>query len=481
MHALLLILSILFTITSSLKAVEPQANGFSQTIDDFSRCNATVIKAFITPTSYEELSVILKKAKKDGTKISVAGVRHSQGGHAFYPNGVVINLQNLNKILDLDLKRNTITVQAGVTWKEVQEYLNPHNKAVLIMQFANVFTIGGALSVNCNGIDPHHSIFIESVLSIKIMNAEGNILTASRTENPELFKLAIGGYGLFGIILEATIAITENKLYRRSSQRMSLEEYVQFAPTVRDDHNLGFHFATLALKPRRKKLFHEVTAIQYRTIDEKKLSKKAYARHNKLRKEKHIGIKKAGISFLRKSATVKAHQVAPDWAADHDIRSRNNIMSPPVSHVYYESSKETDLLQEYFIPPHKLVEFITVLETATRKFKINLMHVALRFIPKNNESFLSYVRQDSIGIVILFCQKLTPECCQKSAEWSAALIESARAAGGTYYLPIQLQASNEQIREIYPLLDDFFKRKKQYDPEERFMNCFYQKYAAPQK
>ena len=53
----------------------------------------------------------------------------------------------------------------------------------------------------------------DSIRSLRVMLADGKAVTASRTENPELFDLVVGGYGLFGIILSAELDVVPNALY----------------------------------------------------------------------------------------------------------------------------------------------------------------------------------------------------------------------------------------------------------------------------
>lgn len=124
-------------------------------INDFSRLNQTAIHAYYEPKTYDDLKDILTYAHNYKLKVCMAGARHSQGGQAFYQNAIVISLKYLNRIVDFDPQQKLLTIQTGATWKQVQEFLNPHNCAVKIMQFANFFSLGGSLSVNCNGIDPH--------------------------------------------------------------------------------------------------------------------------------------------------------------------------------------------------------------------------------------------------------------------------------------------------------------------------------------
>src|SRR5690606_36475108 len=93
-------------------------------------------------------------------------------------------------------------------------YLEPHGKSVAIMQSNNSFTVGGSLSVNCHGWTYNQPPIASTVESFRLMQADGTIIRCSREENSELFGLVLGGYGLFGIILDADLRVVPNSRYR---------------------------------------------------------------------------------------------------------------------------------------------------------------------------------------------------------------------------------------------------------------------------
>ena len=448
-------------------------------INDFSCLNETEIYDIVAPACYEELSQAFQDARNRNLKISIAGTRHSQGGHAFYTHARVIELKKLNKILDFDATQKTITVQTGATWAQVQEYLNQYGHAVKIMQVANVFTVGGALSVNANGIDPQCGPLIESVNSFKIMLADGSLVPVSRTENKQLFELAIGGYGLFGAIVEVTLQVVENSLYQRESQHITLRDYAAFVKAMAADPAIGFHFGMVNFAFSSKKLFSDITAVCYKKIDTAQFSKKKIAFFSRLRRDRPplSYFRRLGLAILRALPGARSWRVPLDESQDGDIRSRNFIMSPPVSQVYYKSAEETDLLQEYFIPLESFAEFMHHLETVTSLYNIRLLHVELRYIPCNTENMLSYVSKgNAIGIVLFFNHEISAAACNDVKQWTRSLIDGAYKLGGNYYLPMQLHATAQQLQTLYPSVGRFFTLKKEYDSQELFTNYFHQKY-----
>src|SRR5207247_1731368 len=75
--------------------------------------------------------------------------------------------------------------------------------------------LGGALSANVHGRGLSMKPIIDDVESFVLVDAEGEVRTCSRTENAELFRLAIGGYGLFGVIVTVTLRLAPRQKLQR--------------------------------------------------------------------------------------------------------------------------------------------------------------------------------------------------------------------------------------------------------------------------
>ena len=74
-------------------------------------------------------------------KISLAGVRHSQGGQSYVTNGIVLDMTSYSRVLHLNSSTRIITVESGATWEHVQAAANQVNLAVEVMQSSNIFTL----------------------------------------------------------------------------------------------------------------------------------------------------------------------------------------------------------------------------------------------------------------------------------------------------------------------------------------------------
>ena len=83
-------------------------------INDVSRLNPTHVNKIVNHQEIEGLQEALAEAREKGLNVSIAGKRHSMGGHAFYHDAVILDMTSFNKILALDPENKIITVQSGV-------------------------------------------------------------------------------------------------------------------------------------------------------------------------------------------------------------------------------------------------------------------------------------------------------------------------------------------------------------------------------
>ena len=113
-------------------------------------------------------------------------------------------MRQFKRVLAFSKERKEITVETGITWRDLQEYIDPYELSVQIMQTYDNFTVGGALSVNAHGRYVTQGPIVLSVASIRLRAGERRECSASSDKNAELFYGAIGGYGALGVIVEAT-------------------------------------------------------------------------------------------------------------------------------------------------------------------------------------------------------------------------------------------------------------------------------------
>ncbi len=113
-----------------------------------------------------------------------------------------------NRFLDFDKDNHTITVEAGITLKEVLSFVQQHHFVFIVTPGTSFATVGGCIANDVHGKN-HETTgsFAESVLEFSLKLPQGDIVTCSRDENSDIFWATIGGIGLTGAILTVKLQL----------------------------------------------------------------------------------------------------------------------------------------------------------------------------------------------------------------------------------------------------------------------------------
>jgi FAD/FMN-containing dehydrogenase len=159
--------------------------------------------------------------------------------------------------------------------------------------------------------------------------------------------------------------------------------------------------------------------------------------------------------------------------------SRNQLLNEEAEIYQDRNEDRADILHEYFIPPHRVEGFLAKARKIIPQHEGDLLNVTVRNVHEDTDTFLRYADRDLFAFVMLFNQARTPNADSRMEAMTRELIDAALEADGRYYLPYRLHATNEQFAKAYPQAAEFFRLKRQYDPEEIFQNQFYLKYGSP--
>jgi FAD/FMN-containing dehydrogenase len=453
-------------------------------VNDASCLNQTSIYGIVRVHTVQDLRDSLEFARANHLRVSIAGQRHSMGGQSFSRGGLILDMRGFNQI-SIDRERAIAHVQTGATWAQVQQLADHEGLSVLAMQSINVFSIGGSLSVNGHGIAHRPGPLASTVLAMRIMLANGEIKEASPTENPELFHLALGGYGLFGIILDADLQLVKNEVYAIENYNLDYRDFADYyRQNISGNDQIGLAYARLSISPTS--YLRETAVHVYRKVDfPGPIPPLQAPTHDRLDRFIINFSKTGGFGrwlrwTLEKHYGPKLHDCLSRNQAinqkDPCLVSRNEEMYDSMAYLRNQL-KDTDILQEYFIPPDKMPQFVDGLRQTVQTNGANLLNVTLRIVHKDKVTALPYAKQDMFAFVLYFNQKLNEEQSLKVKKTTRELIDLAIGLHGTYYLPYQLYYSQEQLQQAYPEITAFFAAKRRYDPDELFSNKFYEKYG----
>ncbi|CAI8827712.1 oxidoreductase, FAD-binding [Bacillus cereus VDM021] len=445
-------------------------------MSDVGKLLPTKIKRVENAGDEHALQKLVKDANTSGEKISIAGMQHSQGGQTYYPNGTVLDMKGYNKILEFDPEKKRIRVQSGVTWDDIQKKVNPYGLAVQVMQSQNIFTVGGSLSVNVHGRDIRHEALIDTVESFRLLMADGTVKNVSREENADLFPYVIGGYGLFGVILDVTLKLTDDELYEMQTKTLDYKEYTAyFKEKVKKEENVRMHLARISVAPNS--FLKEMYVTDY-VVAENQNKREEYS---KLKEENIIAAPKFFLGLSRYS----------DWGKNTfwDIQrnymeringtyeTRNNVMRSDSTFMEYENPNRTEVLQEYFVPIDHFTAYIDDLRNVLNKEELNLLNITIRYVEKNENAVLSYAKDDMFALVLLINQGRSESEIKKTKAVLGKMIDVTLKHNGSYYLPYYSYPTKQQLEQAYPRIEEFLQKKKESDPQERFVNLFYKEYS----
>lgn len=439
----------------------------AETVNDISGLNPIQVAQVLAPT---ELAQIVEAVRSHPGPIAIGGGRYSMGGQTATENALQLDMRRFNRVLEFSAERREIRVQAGITWREILEYIDPHNLSPQIMQSYANFTVGGALSVNAHGRYIGQGPLVLAVRSIKLVLADGSLVLASPTENSALFYGAIGGYGGLGVIVEASLGLSDNSKLARKSQNMPLSAYRQFFDQqVRGNPKMVMHNAILYPDD-----YDRVRAVSYLISDAPLTVSERLVPVERNYKTMRAALSVAGSKSgnkLREALIDPLLYQAPQvqWRnreASLDVRELQPISGPDYSYV----------LQEYFLPEAQLEAFVAGMRGVLKQHQVKVTNISIRHAKADPGTLLAWARGDTFALVLYYRQGTSAAERAAVGDWTRQLIDLAITHQGTYYLPYQIHASREQFLAAYPRAPEFFFLKKQLDPSNKFRNKLWDTY-----
>jgi FAD/FMN-containing dehydrogenase len=403
--------------------------------------------------------------------ISIGGGRFSMGGQTATEQALQLDMRQFNKILDFSAERKEITVQGGATWRQIQEFIDPHNLSVSIMQTYADFTVGGSLSVNCHGRYIGQGPLVLSVKRIGLVLADGRQVNASPQENAELFYSAIGGYGGIGVITDATLQLADNVRVERVSEVMPLSAYKKyFFKQIRNHPDVIFHNADIypdaydTVRANSYEVTNSPVTQQARLIPKEQ----SYWREHTL-----IPL----IADFPGGKSLRKNVIDPLFYSGERVTWRNYEASYSVLELEPASRADsTFVLQEYFIPVDHMEKFVGRMRAIFHAHDVNVLNVSIRHAKQDPGTLLAWAKQEVFAFVIYYKQDTSSQARDQVGFWTRELIDAAIGSGGRYYLPYQIHATADQFHAAYPGWDKFFALKKAVDPTNKFRNKLWDAY-----
>lgn len=444
-------------------------------MNDASRLSPTPVRAhwIVKPDTeaqfVEKLRAELKSARADGRPVVVGAARHSMGGQSLPRDGTAITF-DINRV-EPDRSKNTFQVHAGTRWHQVIRSLDAIGFSPAVMQSNSDFAVAATFSVNAHGWPVPYGPFGSTVRSIEMMLADGTIVKCSRTENAELFKLAMGGYGFFGVILKLEVDMVPNVLLKPTFEVMPSAAFAKRFMEATKDPAVKMLYGRLNVT--KSEFFNESLMVSFRAVDKQPAKlppvtdAPAFLSRRVYRAQLNSEVGKKARWFAESVAVPKAFS---------GTATRNRLMVEPVKNLASDDRRYTDILHEYFTPPDRFGDFIKACQETIVPSGQEMLNITLRYVAADEESVMAFAPTQRIAGVMSFAQEASPEGEVGMLRMTEALIERVAAVGGSFYLPYRLHARRDQVAKVYKNTEQFVARKRNYDPDLVFRNNMWPAY-----
>jgi FAD/FMN-containing dehydrogenase len=444
-----------------------------------SMINATRVRAVEKPQSVDDVQRIIHASKRSQSTVSVCGGRHAMGGQQFATNSVLLDTTELIRVREFDRVNGMIDVGAGIQWPELVSYLEreqagqPEIWTIREKQSGvdNV-CLGGSLASNIHGRGLKFPPLVCDVESFVLVDANGEARTCSRKENTELFSLAIGGYGLFGVIASVRLKL---------ARRFKVERVVEIIPVC-----------------------ELLERVQQRIDDGFLFGDCQYATSLDSRAEEHPGVFACyrPVTTKRPVPDQRIELPSDDWAALYRLARTDKKKAFETYSRYYLSTDRqlywsdrhqlsgnfqsyrkgwdtragTDMITEVYVAPQNFLPFMSQSRQDCIDHAVDMTYGTIRFIEPDQETFLRWATERFVCIVCNLHVTHTEAGHAKAASDFRRILDRVIEFGGRYYLTYHRWATRRHVEAAYPQFVEFLKLKLKYDSDERFQSNWYRHY-----
>ena len=449
--------------------------------DTHSALNRTPVARIHEPRAAAEVADIVAAAARRGEPLAISGSRHSMGGQQFLSGGTLLDMRKLSGLRWFDRNRALMEVEAGITWPDViRGYLalqRGPGPAYGIRQKqtgADRLSLGGAVASNIHGRGLTAKPFVEDIEALEVVTPAGDLIRCSRTENPEIFRHVVGGYGLFGVVTAVTMRLVPREKVERRVARLDIDGLIDaFDERIADGHLYGdFQFATAPDSPeflRTGVLSSYRRADPERGIpgDQRRLSQSDW---NRLL---HLAHSDKRTAFSQFTDFYLATHGQVYWSDTHQLNLYLEDYHGALDHRLGAACRGSEMITELYVPRTELLAFMDDVRRDFRANEVDFIYGTIRLIEAEHDTALPWARESWACVIFNLHIDHRPGDVARAAEDFRRLIDHALRRGGSYFLTYHRFATREQTEAAHPAIRDFLAAKQAYDPRGIFQSDWY--------
>jgi FAD/FMN-containing dehydrogenase len=454
--------------------------------DVHSGLNPTSVHQVIEARFVQDIQRVIERATREERDVSVAGGRHAMGGQQFGTDTLHLDMRSFNRVLNFDSGSGLVEVEAGIQWPELieatlklQQGAQQQWGIVQKQTGADRLSIGGGLSSNIHGRGLRFKPFVSDIESFKLVSADGQVMTCSRSQNSDLFKLAIGGYGLFGVVSSVTVRLMQRQKLQRVVEVVQIDDVMQ-----RFDQRIaeGFLYGDcqFALDPASEDFLRRGIFSCYKPVDP---TMQIPAHQREIAEEQWLRLLYLAHADKTQAFDVYSREYLATngqiyWSDTHQTSYYPNGYHHLLDKKMRAGTPGSEMISELYVPRQELASFFADIREDFRKHNVEVIYGTIRLIERDDESFLAWAKEPWACTVLNLHVSHTPDGIERAAAAFRRLIDLARKRGGSYFLTYHKWAIRAQVEACYPQFSEFLRLKRRYDPQERFQSDWYRHYKT---
>jgi FAD/FMN-containing dehydrogenase len=340
-------------------------------------------------------------------------------------------------------------------------------------------TIGGAVSANIHGRVLTAPPLVADIESLEVVNASGEPVQCSRGCNADLFRLVVGGYGLFGVVTAATLRLVPRVQVERVVTLMDVDSLIGALDSrIAAGYLYGdFQFAT---DPTDCRFLRTGVLSCYRPTGrtrpieahQRRLSQQDWNRLVQLaHSDKRRAFEEFSDFYLATSGQIY-------WSDTHQLNLYLERYHPPLDVRLGRKVRGGEMITELCVPRDRLPQFMEDVRRDFRKHAVDCIYGTIRLIERDTESALPWARDDFACVIFNLHVDHEPETIARAESAFRRLIDYALAHRGSYYLTYHRYATARQLIAAHPEITRVMQAKRALDPGGVFQSDWYRHVQA---
>ncbi|WP_433564017.1 FAD-binding protein [Nocardia sp. CA-151230] len=397
------------------------------------------------------------------------GLGRSYGDHAQNAGGLVVDMTALNRIHRIDRDSRLVDVDAGVSLDQLMKAALPFGLWVPVLPGTRQVTVGGAIGSDIHGKN-HHSAgsFGNHVRSIDLLTADGKVQTIGPKKNAKLFWATVGGNGLTGIVLRATIEMTPTETAYFISDGIKTVDLDETIAVHKDGSEANYTYSStwfdvISGPPKLGRA--NVSRGRLAKLDE--LPKKLRKNPLKFDAPNLLTVPDIFPSFAANKFTLGMVGEAYYALGGNYTGKLMNLtqfyhMLDVVSEWNRAYGSKGFIQYQFVLPPEALDEFTKIIVDIQRSGHHSALNV-LKFFGPGNPAPLSFPME---GWNICVDFPVRPGLNDFVRELDRRVLEF----GGRLYTAKDSRTDAETFHKMYPRIDEWIKIRRSVDPTGVFMS-----------